>query len=509
MLSMINWAHDLRAVTDAHAARPCVSDGVAEQSFAELALLAGALAHDLLASGLKPGHAVATCLRNGIPALWASVGVKLAGLCETPLNPAFSPAERRYCLELAAVRRVVTTPDEAPFFASLGVAVTLVEEVAGRERSSALDALPPVPGDTWGRILFTSGTTGRPKAIVHTHAARWIANLLQRASFAHMPGPGSRILLMTPFTHGAGLLAHAFLDHGAESVLLDGVDLPAVERLLSQGGIDHVFAPPTVLAKLTAAFPDRHFPGIKIVFTGTAPLTPSLYGKACALFGPVIRITYGKSEIVNPIAVLPPSACDDYYRREERAAGSCVGWPSSGVEIEIRGEDGARCAADAIGEVHLRGQHMLAGHIDVGGFHPTPPGGWHATGDLGRIDDRGRLHLVGRTADVIKSGGYKIHPEEIETALAGTAGGVAVTTLPSEYWGEVIVAVAESASADWPERAAAAAETLAKFKRPRAYVVLDPLPRNAQGKVPRGRVRDMLLERYRLVDGSYPRLEKL
>jgi acyl-CoA synthetase (AMP-forming)/AMP-acid ligase II len=150
---------------------------------------------------------------------------------------------------------------------------------------------------------------------------------------------------------------------------------------------------------------------------------------------------------------------------------------------------------------------MLAGHIDAAGFHPTPPGGLHETGDLGRLDARGRLHLVGRTADVIKSGGYKIHPEEIERALAETAQAVAVTTLPSDYWGEVIVAVAEAPPPGWAERAATAAELLSKHKRPRAYLTLDSLPRNAQGKVRRGTLREMLLERHRLIDGPHPRLE--
>ena len=211
-------------------------------------------------------------------------------------------------------------------------------------------------------------------------------------------------------------------------------------------------------------------------------------------------MTYGKSEIVNPIR-----CCRRRLRRLLPApgsqAGACVGWAASGVEIEIGDEDGGPARRHDRRGASARPAHA-GGHIDAGGFHPTPPGGWHATGDLGTIDEHGRLHLVGRTADVIKSGGYKIHPEEIETALAGTAGGIAVTTLPSDYWGEVIIAVAEAA-ADWPERAAAAAESLAKFKRPRAYVVLDALPRNAQGKVPRGRVREMLLERYRLVDGPH------
>jgi acyl-coenzyme A synthetase/AMP-(fatty) acid ligase len=198
-----------------------------------------------------------------------------------------------------------------------------------------------------------------------------------------------------------------------------------------------------------------------------------------------------------------------YYREGESDGGSCVGWPGTGVEIEIRDEHGRACEMEEAGEVMLRAQHMLAGHIDTTGFHAIEEGAWHATGDFGRRDLSGRLHLVGRTADVIKSGGYKIHPEEIETALAGTAGAVVVTTLPSEYWGEVIVAVAEATQADWAARAATAAETLAKFKRPRAYVAFDALPRNAQGKVPRGAVRAMLLERFRLVDGPHPTLEPL
>jgi acyl-CoA synthetase (AMP-forming)/AMP-acid ligase II len=507
MLAEINWASDLAAVADEFADLTCASDGIDDLSFRDLAGFAGGLARHLLDAGLRPGEPVASCLRNGLAAVWASAGLRVAGAAETPLNPAFGAAERRHCVDLAGVRRVVTSRAEALFFRELGLDVILVEDIV----PGALAGLSPVPTEAWGRISFTSGTTGKPKAIVHTHGARWIANLLQRASFAVMPAPGGRVLLMTPFTHGAGLLAAAFIDHGAAVAVLDGVDLPAVERLLEGGTIDHVFAPPTVLAKLAAAFPERHFPGIRVVFCGTAPLVPSLYAKARALFGPVVRITYGKSEIVNPIAVLPPQACDAYYAEADPGPGFCVGWKGAGVEIAIRDETGKNLGTDAIGEVHLRAQHMLAGLIDGDGFRATPAGFWHETGDLGRIDSRGRLHLVGRTADVIKSGGYKIHPEEIETALAGSAGSgaVAVTTLPSEYWGEVIVAVAEAAPAYWVARATAAAETLAKFKRPRAYLVLDALPRNAQGKVPRGKLREMVLARYRLIDGAHPVVEKL
>jgi acyl-CoA synthetase (AMP-forming)/AMP-acid ligase II len=112
-------------------------------------------------------------------------------------------------------------------------------------------------------------------------------------------------------------------------------------------------------------------------------------------------------------------------------------------------------------------------------------------------------------ADVIKSGGYKIHPDEIERVLAGTAGtaAVAIVTLPSEYWGEIIVAVAETADPAWPDRARAVVAELARYKHPRAYLTLPELARNPQGKIVRRTIRATLLATYRVIDGPYPTLE--
>jgi len=505
LITTIPWSAGLKAQADHYGDLVAVSDGENKISHGTLASKAARVAEMLLAGGVRPGEPVATFLRNGIPAVWVSYGVKMSGAAETPLNPALTPDERRYCVGLAGVKRVITSSAQAAFFQSLGCETIMVETVP--DAPGYLSRIPPAQAQHWGRIIFTSGTTGRPKAIVHTHEARWIANLLQRATLPYAPGPGTRALLMTPFTHGASLICFAFLEHGASVVLLDGVDLPKVEAAL-ESGVDHVFAPPTVLAKLVTAFEGRTFPRVRLIFCGTSTLTPALYEKVRAIFGPVVRVTYGKSEVVNPIAALPPDASDRYYREEAQGDGACVGWPGPGVEIEVWREDGTKVGPDDVGEVHLRARHMLAGHIDDAGFHPLPADGYHATGDLGRIDGRGRLHLVGRTADIIKSGGYKIYPEEIERALAGSAGTVVVTTVPSEHWGEVIVAVAENASPDWEARARTAAESLAKYKWPRAYVSLDMLPRNPQGKVPRARVRANILERYQLKDGPRPELIK-
>ena len=507
MLTSIPWAKDLAAISHEFADGIAVSDGTNELTFRALADRAASVAHLLLAKGMRPGDPVATSLRNSIPAVWATTGLRIAGAGDTPLNASMSDAEREYSIGLSGAKIVVTTRAQAESFRRLGCDVICIEDVP--EEAGDLMSLPNVPAEAAGRISFTSGTTGKPKAILTTHGARWIANLLQRASFAHMPQPGDRVLLMTPFVHGAGILTQGFNDRGATAVLLDGVDLAKVGPQLDSGTITYLFAPPTVLAKILSVYEGKRIEGIRTIFCGTAPLLPSLYHKARAVFGPVIRVTYGKSEITNPIATLSPVETDAYYSGPIEGDGVCVGFPGTGVEIEIRDEDGTVLPGGEIGEVHLRGRHMSSGHFDQTGFIPLPPDGFHATGDFGRFDARGRLYLIGRVADVIKSGGYKIHPDEIERALSGTAGtgAVSIVTLPSEYWGEVIVAVAETEDAGWPERARAALGELARHKHPRAFLMFPELARNAQGKIMRRTIRETVLATYTLTDGPYPVLE--
>jgi O-succinylbenzoic acid--CoA ligase len=207
------------------------------------------------------------------------------------------------------------------------------------------------------------------------------------------------------------------------------------------------------------------------------------------------------------------------YTLEQAASGACVGWASPGVELQIRaGDDPAQAEdagdnADADGEVWLRARHMCEGMLDESGFVPHPDG-WHRTGDLGRIDARGRLWLTGRVADVIKTGGYRVNPDEIEACLSGmrSCERVCVTSLPSEYWGEVIVAVAEGAdthtdtTGDWVAEAAMRLAALSRHKHPRAYVSFDLLPRNPQGKISRRSLRDLIAATHAYNDGPYPTL---
>src|SRR4029077_10590188 len=221
------------------------------------------------------------------------------------------------------------------------------------------------------------------------------------------------------------------------------------------------------------------------------------------LFGPVIRVTYGKSEMFNPITVLEMREAEEYYRDLVTLDAVCLGTPARGVEVEIRDDAGRICTTGEHGEIHLRSPHMMIGHVDEKGFHQLPEGEFHATGDLGYRDERGRLFLAGRAHDVMKTGGYKIYPEEIERVLPE---GVVVVGIPSAHWGEVIVAVSEGAG-DLTSAVAGATSGLARYKQPRACLRIETIPRSLQGKVQRSRVRELVLARYAMIDGPYPKFE--
>lgn len=505
----ISWSSSLQTLSKRFGHTVAASDGQGKTlSYSELNDRAHALAALLIKKGLTAGEPVATLMPNCVDAVWVSYGVRLAGACETPLSWSYTQDEIEWCAQLAKFTHVVTHDVRADLVATLGLALIDAEQISATTTYTASPLLPAIPAQTSGRILFTSGTTGKPKGVLYTHGARWKGEQLLKASLPFVPERGAQILLMTPFVHGSSLLTYAWLDHGGTIVLHDGVNIDRIAPLLESESLAAIFAPPTVLAKITGALSPKTFPSVQCIFTGTQPLTPALYQRAHAMFGPKVRITFGKSECVNPITILDRDDTHRYFGQNEVPPGACVGWPATGVEIKI---EAPTSADEPHGEVWLRSPHMSAGLIDAKGFRPHLPEGWHNTGDLGYIDAAGRLILTGRVADVIKTGGYRVNPDEIEANLASNplCGQICVTSLASDYWGEIIIAVGEGTQAGWQEACEQLVAGMSKHKRPRLYVAVSALPRNPQGKISRRQVSRMVLETHTLSDGPYPSITTL
>lgn len=504
MLEQVNWAQSFWSVRQRYAANLAVDDGQETITHLELARRTAGLAEALAAAGAGSGTRVCIHLGNTIDAVVTGFAALLTGICEVPVAASAPPEEVARCLDITGAKLAVCNREHAAGLEALGIRCIVPSEIAPLDLDRARFA--SVPAAVHSRIAFTSGSTGQPKPIVHSHGGRWLSGVLQRATLPFRPDGGSRLLAMTPYTHGAALLCFAFLDHGGGVELVDGVDLGRVRPLILDGGVDAIFAPPTVLAKLTAALKGERVRTVRAIFTGTAPLAPSVYAAARDVFGPVVRITYGKTEVFNPITVLDAEETDRFYK-DGGGDSNCVGWPEAGVDLRILGPGNEVLPVGEEGEVFVAAQHMSLGTLREDRLEPWPAEG-HATGDLGYLDACGRLHIVGRKSDAIKSGGYKLYPAEVERVIAGATGreDIVVVGLPSDYWGEVVTAVTAAAWPDWQEEVKAACAGLPRHKRPRLFATLPQLPRNAQLKIVRRQVVAQLRDNYTFTDGPYPAL---
>jgi len=510
-MQTVAWSDQLNVLAARMANNTAVTDGQGQSlSYTHLSHLAHRCAALLSNRGFASSQSIGVWLPNCLDAVCWAYGIRLMGGAETPLSWSLSESELQWCCNLAKVQVVITSAERVDQVRACGLQPLLTDDMHQERAESTYEPWPAVPASDTGRILFTSGTTGKPKGVIYTHGARWVGEQMLKASLPFVPEVGATLLLMTPFVHGASLLTFAWCDLGGHVLLHDGVATNKLEPLLTRGDLQAIFAPPTVLAKITQAFRTHQFKGVRCIFTGTQAMTPTLYRATCDMFGPIVRITYGMSECVNPITVMAPDQTHAYFSQTSLPAGACVGWPVPGVSLRIEAAADNEMSKQAEqGEVFLRAPQQCAGLIYPEGVRGHDAEGWHATGDLGFIDHAGRLVLTGRVADVIKTGGYRVNPDEIEALqMEGTLyGALCVTSLMSDYWGEVIMTVAQDVQPGWEDEARDRVASLSKYKQPRLYVALPLLARNAQGKVSRKKVSQAVLEKYRMEDGPYPKLE--
>ena len=365
-------------------------------------------------------------------------------------------------------------------------------EAAPREESRATEA-------AW--LFYTSGTTGRPKGVILTHR-NLLAMTLNYLADVDRATVGEQLLHAAPMSHGSGLYTVPNIAAGATQLVpaARGFDVDEIQQILAFTPRTKFFAAPTMVMRLVDTYADKgkapHH--LKCIIYGGGPMYVADSVRALDVLGPRLVQIYGQGESPMTITVLTADEhMDDHDGRRLERLGS-VGRAQVGVEVTVLDERGRAVPSGTIGEVCVRGDTVMAGYL--GNPQATAEalaGGWLHTGDLGRVDEAGYLTLVDRSKDLIISGGSNIYPREVEEVLLlhPAVKEAAVIGEPDPEWGEAVVAVLVRESGHVPDAGDLdlfCLEHIARFKRPKRYVFVDELPKNANGKVLKRELREKI-----------------
>jgi malonyl-CoA/methylmalonyl-CoA synthetase len=475
-------------------------------SYGDAVAASGRMAAALAGLGVRPGDRVAAQVAKSPEALLLYLGALRAGAVYLPLNPGYTAAEIEYLLGDAEPRLVVCAPEHRSAIEASAAAsgVARIETLAAGGGGSLLAAgAEGAPGfadavraaGDLAAIVYTSGTTGRAKGAMLTHGNLY-ANAETLAAAWRFTGDDVLLHALPIFhVHGLFVATHVVLLAGASMLFLPEFDVDEILRLLPRATT--LMGVPTFYTRLLA-HPRlsrelvRH---MRLFVAGSAPLSAATFRQFEERTGHAILERYGMTET-------GMNASNPYAG--ERRPGT-VGFPLPGVEIRIADrETGRPVAAGEAGMIEVRGANVFSGYWrrPEQTAREFRADGFFVTGDLGRFDADGYLHIVGRDKDLIITGGYNVYPAEVEAALeaVGGVGESAVIGVPHPDFGEGVTAVvAPRPGAELSEAAihAALAEKLAKYKLPKRVVIVDRLPRNSMGKVQKNLLRSEYADLYR------------
>ncbi len=465
-------------------------------TYAELAATVERVATGLANLGVEQGDRVALLLPNCPQFVLTYIAAARLGAMAVPMNPILAPEEVAYIVTDAGAKVIVAVEQTAPLALGVAQRCDCVEHtvVAGESvPDEAVDFRALVAEDTSGLpdppdaqqiacLQYTSGTTGRPKGAMLTHA-----NILSnaRASVEAVQMSEEDVFLsVLPLFHVFGATVNMVIPitMGASTVPLPRFEALPVLEAIEDTGVTVFCGVPSMFAVLSALKTQRSpdLSSLRLCISGGAALprdlTPIFEGR----YETTLLEGYGPTEASPVVSV--------NRTRESRKIGS-VGPPLPGVEVEVRDEDGRRVKVGEIGEICVKGPNVMRGYWhDDEKTAATLRDGWLYTGDLGHVDEDGYIYIVDRKTDMIIVGGLNVYPREVEDVirLLEPVRDVAVVGASSRLRGETVCAfieMGEGGSIDDREIIEHCTEHLARYKVPRSIRFIEELPRSATGKV--------------------------
>ena len=459
--------------------------------------------------GLQHGQTVATLSTNRPHAFFISAAAYVMGLRVVWMNPMSSPDDHLYQVEDAQVQVMVVEP------ATFGDRALKIAHAVNRPLS--LLGLGPWTGQTdllremslhtpqtlvsrsheddHCALLYTGGTTGKPKGVLHTHRVMVAMVLMQMADFDWPNLP--RFLAMTPITHAAGALIPPVLMRSGTVIMHAGCDVKTFCSLVERHRVNCTFMVPTMIYVLldSPVRQDHDLSSLETLIYGAAAMAPARLIEGISELGPIFMQLYGQSEAPMAMTVLHKHEHDPVNHPQRLS--SC-GTPVVGIQLDLLDEEGQSVPIGEVGEICVRGPLVMQEYINKPQENAHAfRHGWLYSGDLARRDADGYLYIVDRSKDMIISGGFNVYPREIEDVLSThpAVAAVAVVGVPHDKWGEAVHAVVvwrAGQSADWGELAEQVRAKKGAIHVPKYFHAVEQLLTTGLGKVDKKAIRQQV-----------------
>ncbi|MGX4801386.1 malonate--CoA ligase [Bradyrhizobium guangdongense] len=478
-------------------------DGV-RISYGDLIARAGQTANVLAARGVKPGDRVAVQVEKSVANIVLYLATVRAGAVYLPLNTAYTLNELDYFISDAEPSLVVCDPSKAAGLAPIAAKVKAKVETLGADGKGSLTEAAdkassefttvPRASDDLAAILYTSGTTGRSKGAMLSHD-NLASNSLSLVDYWRFTDNDVLIHALPIYhTHGLFVATNVTLFARASMIFLPKLDPDLIIKLMARATV--LMGVPTFYTRLlqNPALSRETTKHMRLFISGSAPLLAETHREWSARTGHAVLERYGMTE-TNMNTSNPYDG--------ERVPGA-VGFPLPGVSVRVtEPETGKELPREEIGMIEVKGPNVFKGYWRMPDKTKSEfrPDGFFITGDLGKIDAKGYVHILGRGKDLVISGGFNVYPKEIESEIDAMPGVIesAVIGVPHADFGEGVTAVLvrqPGASIDETAVLKGLEGRLAKFKMPKRVFVVDELPRNTMGKVQKNILRDTYKDIY-------------
>ena len=487
---------------DRFASRIAIIDRDRQLSYAEMDDRSAKLAAAFRRLGADESHPVALLLPNCAEYIECDVATARGGILRVGIGERLTAAEVGFILEDSQAAVLVTTQSLFETLVQAQIQVPTVVCVGPEyermiSESQVGEARTKAAPDAPAYLMYTSGTTGRPKGALHTQGSR-LASTVNMLSCEQQLTSDSVMVHAGPLTHGSGSKVLGILGMGGANLTLERFRPEEFAEAVRVHAGSHTFLVPTMLQRLVNASPQVHesVRSMRQITVGGAPISPDSFRKAIETFGPILTQIYGASEAPHPLTLLRP---DDYVADLSDDLLRSAGFPAPSVSLRVMTTEGTEVTEGEVGELVVRAPSVMVGYWrrDEATAEVLDEDGWYHTGDLVSRASSGAITFQDRKRDLVITGGMNVYPAEVERVLDEHPDVVqsAVVGYPDEEWGESLAAFVVKVPGseldttgvqDWVK------SRLAGYKKPRRVEFLNELPMGSTNKVVKGPLREML-----------------